>query len=106
MIKPGIRTWLLAIYLILSIGGLMVLNRVFQTNQAQLQEAMNHMELSEELRQIKLHSSEDSLKAVEIMENFGSAKSVVKLSLSESRFYAALTLLIIIIVPVVYSSLC
>ncbi len=98
IIKPGIRTWLLAIYLIFSIGGLMVLNRVFQTNQAQLQDAMNHMELSEELRQIKLHSSEDSLKAVQIMENFGSAKSVVKLSLSESRFYAALTLLIIIIV--------
>ncbi|PKN71405.1 MAG: hypothetical protein CVU50_10225 [Candidatus Cloacimonetes bacterium HGW-Cloacimonetes-3] len=96
--RPGIRTWLLAVYLIFSIGGLMVLNRVFQTNQQQLQEAMNNMELNEELRQIKLHSSEDSLKAAKIMENFGAAKGVVKLSLSESRFYAALTLLIIIVV--------
>jgi nitrogen fixation/metabolism regulation signal transduction histidine kinase len=96
--RPGIRTWLLAVYLIFSIGGLMVLNRVFQTNQQQLQDAMEHLELSEELRQIKLHSSEDSLKAVEIMNNFGAAKGVVKLSLSESRFYAALTLLIIIVI--------
>lgn len=98
MKRPGIRTWLLAVYLIFSIGGLMVLNRVFQTNQLQLQEAMEHLELSEELRQIKLHSSADSLRAIQLMENFSSAKGVVKLSLSESRFYAALTLLIIIVI--------
>ncbi len=98
MKRPGIRTWLLAVYLIFSIGGLMVLNRVFQTNQLQSQEAMEHLELSEELRQIKLHSSADSLRAIQLMENFSSAKGVVKLSLSESRFYAALTLLIIIVI--------
>lgn len=96
--KPGIRTWLLAVYLIFSIGGLMVLNRVFQTNQQQLQDAMEHLELTEELRQLKLHSSQDSLKVEEIMTNYSAAKGVVKLSLSESRFYAALTLLIIIVI--------
>ncbi len=96
--RPGIRTWLLAVYLIFSIGGLMVLNRVFQTNQQQLQEAMEHLELSEDMRQIRLHSSADSLKVEEIMTNYSAAKGVVKLSLSESRFYAALTLLIIIMV--------
>lgn len=76
----------------------MVLNRVFQTNQQQLQEAMEHLELSEDMRQIRLHSSADSLKVEEIMTNYSAAKGVVKLSLSESRFYAALTLLIIIMV--------
>jgi nitrogen fixation/metabolism regulation signal transduction histidine kinase len=96
--RPGIRTWLLAVYLIFSIGGLMVLNRVFQTNQQQLQEAMEHLELSEDMRQIRLHSSADSLKVEEIMTNYSAAKGVVKLSLSESRFYAALTLLIIIVI--------
>ncbi|MDD3235638.1 MAG: HAMP domain-containing sensor histidine kinase [Candidatus Cloacimonetes bacterium] len=96
--KPGIRTWLLAVYLVFSIGGLMVMNRVFQANQQQLKEAMEHLELSEELRQIKLDSSADSLKAVQIMEDFNAAKGVVQVSLSESRFYAALTLLIIIVV--------
>jgi len=96
--RPGIRTWLLAVYLIFSIGGLMVLNRVFQTNQQQLQDAMERLELTEDLRRIKLHSSEDSLKVEDIMTNYSAAKGVVKLSLSESRFYAALTLLIIIVI--------
>ncbi|MDD2228377.1 MAG: HAMP domain-containing sensor histidine kinase [Candidatus Cloacimonetes bacterium] len=96
--RPGIRTWLLAVYLVFSIGGLMVMNRVLQANQQQLQEAMEQLELSEELRQIRLHSSADSLKAVQIMKDFGAAKGVVQVSLSESRFYAALTLFVIIVI--------
>lgn len=94
----GIRTWILVLYLIVSIGGLIVLNRVFQTNQQQIQDAMSSLELSEDLRQVKFFSHEDSLRVGKIMNSFGEAKGMVKLSLSESRFYAALTLLIIIVV--------
>ncbi|MDY0152563.1 MAG: HAMP domain-containing sensor histidine kinase [Candidatus Cloacimonas sp.] len=94
----GIRTCILVLYLIVSIGGLIVLNRVFQTNQQQIQNAMGSLELSEDLRQIRFYSHEDSLEAAKIMQSFAQAKGIVKLSLSESRFYAALTLLIIIVV--------
>lgn len=94
----GIRTCILVLYLIVSIGGLIVLNRVFQTNQQQIQNAMGSMELSEDLRQIRFYSYDDSLQAAKIMQSFAQAKGIVKLSLSESRFYAALTLLIIIVV--------
>jgi two-component system nitrogen regulation sensor histidine kinase NtrY len=94
----GIRTCILVLYLIVSIGGLIVLNRVFQTNQQQIQDAMGSLELVDDLRQIQFYSHADSLQATAIMKSFGEAKGIVKLSLSESRFYAALTLLIIIVV--------
>jgi nitrogen fixation/metabolism regulation signal transduction histidine kinase len=96
--RPGIRTWILLLYLVVSIGGLLILNRVFQTNQQQIQDAMNSLELSEDLRQVQLFSHADSLKVENIMKTFGEAKGIIKLSLSESRFYVALTLFFIIIV--------
>ncbi len=95
--RPGIRTWILLLYLFVSIGSLLVLNNVFQTNQKQIQEAMNHLELGDDLRQVKLYSHADSLKVSAIMKTYGEAKSIIHLSLSESRFYVALTLFFIIL---------
>jgi len=96
--RPGIRTWILLLYLFVSIGSLLVLNNVFQTNQQQIQEAMNHLELGDDLRQVQMYSCADSLKVAEIMKTYGEAKGIIKLSLSESRFYVALTLFFIILV--------
>ena len=96
--RPGIRTWILLLYLVVSIGSLLLLNNVFQTNQQQIQDAMTSLELSEDLRQVQLYSHADSLKVESIMKTFGEAKGIIKLSLSESRFYVALTLFIIIVV--------
>lgn len=96
--RPGIRTWILLLYLVVSIGGLLILNNVFQTSQQRIQDAMNDLELSGELRQVQLFSHADSLKVEKIMKTYGEAKGIIKLSLSESRFYVALTLFFIIIV--------
>ncbi len=96
--RPGIRTWILLLYLVVSIGSLLLLNNVFQTNQQQIQDAMNSLELSEDLRQVQLFSHSDSLEVQEIMKTYGEAKGIIKLSLSESRFYVALTLFVIIVV--------
>lgn len=95
--RPGVRTWILLLYLVVSIGGLLLLNNVFQVNQQSIQDAMNKLELNEELREVQLFSQADSLKVEGIMKTYGEAKSIIMLSLNESRFYAALTLFFIII---------
>jgi hypothetical protein len=96
--RPGIRTWILLLYLVVSIGSLLLLNNVFQTNQQEIQDTMNKLELSDDLRMVQLYSQADSLKVQQIMKTYGEAKGVIKLSLSESRFYVALTLFILIFV--------
>ena len=95
--RPGIRTWILLLYLVVSIGSLLLLNNVFQTNQQEIQETMNKLELSDDLRMVQLYSQADSVKVRQIMKTYGEAKGVIKLSLSESRFYVALTLFILIL---------
>jgi len=54
--RPGIRTWILLLYLVVSIGSLLLLNNVFQTNQQEIQETMNKLELSDDLRMVQLYS--------------------------------------------------
>lgn len=95
--KPGLSFWILVLYLSLTISGLLLLNQVFQTNQQRIKDAMDHLELSNDLRQLRMYGHADSLKAGAIMQTFGEAKGVVQLSLSEAKFYAALTLLLVII---------
>ena len=51
--RPGIRTWILLLYLVVSIGSLLLLNNVFQTNQQEIQETMNKLELSDDLRMVR-----------------------------------------------------
>lgn len=96
--KPGLRFWILVLYLTVSISGLLLLNRVFQTNQKNIQNAMDHLELSNDLRQLQFYSHTDSLNAEQIMSTYAEAKGIVTLSLSEAKFYAALTLLLVIVI--------
>jgi len=74
MPKTGLRTRIFLLFLIVSIGGLMVLNNVFQSKHANIHEALEVMELSGHLREIRQFSHEDSLKAQTLMRSFNEAK--------------------------------
>ncbi len=98
MPKTGLRTRIFLLFLIVSIGGLMVLNNVFQSKHANIHEALEVMELSGHLREIRQFSHEDSLKAQTLMRSFNEAKAVVNIALSDSRTVSSVVLLIIIVV--------
>jgi nitrogen fixation/metabolism regulation signal transduction histidine kinase len=97
MPKTGLRTRIFLLFLVVSIGGLMVLNNVFQSKHANIHEALEVMELSGHLREIRQYSHEDSLKAQALMRNFNEAKAVVNIALSDSRTMSSVVLLIIIV---------
>lgn len=101
MPKTGLRTRIFLLFLVVSISGLMVLNNVFQSKHANIHEALEVMELSGHLREIRQYSHEDSLKAQALMHNFNEAKAVVNIALSDSRMMSSVVLLIIIVASTV-----
>lgn len=101
MLKTGLRTRIFILFVIVSIGGLILLNNVVQSKHRNIHEAMEQMELSSQLREIRQHSHEDSLKAQSLMRNFNEAKAVVNIALSDSRTMSSVVLLIIIVASTV-----
>lgn len=101
MLKTGLRTRIFILFVIVSIGGLILLNNVVQSKHRNIHEAMEQMELSSQLREIRQHSHEDSLKAQALMRNFNEAKAVVNIALSDSRTMSSVVLLIIIVASTV-----
>ncbi len=97
MLKFGMRTWIILLFIIVSIGGLILLNNVFQSRNEDIHNSLVKMELSSRLREIKLHSREDSLKAESLMKDFNSTKAVVNVALGNSRIVTSVVLLLIII---------
>lgn len=95
---PGLRAIILALYLIVSIGSLILLNQFFQSQQRQLKQDIGHLELVEDLRQITFHEHQDSLKAEQIVSTFAQAKSSVLITLQKTQFWSAMILLGLIVV--------
>jgi len=98
MFKTGLRTRIFILFIIVSIGGLIVLNNVFQSKHQNIHDALEEMELSSQLRELRHFSHEDSLKAQALMRNFNEAKAVVSIALSDSRTMSSVVLFIIIVV--------
>lgn len=98
MPKLGMRTLIILLFIIVSIGGLILLNNVFQRSNNNIHDSLRKMELSSRLREIKLHSRQDSLKAESLMKDFNSTKAVVNLALGDSRVATSVVLLLIIII--------
>ncbi|MCB5286679.1 MAG: HAMP domain-containing protein [Candidatus Cloacimonetes bacterium] len=97
MPKFGMRTRIILLFIIVSIGGLVLLNKVFQSKHNEIHNSLGNMELSSQLREIRLHSKEDSLKAESLMKKFDSSKALVDITLGESRIATSVVLLLIII---------
>ena len=84
MPKLGMRTRIILLFIIVSIGGLVLLNNVFQSKHEIIHNSLGKMELSSRLRELKLHSREDSLKAESLMKDFNSTKAVLITSLGST----------------------
>lgn len=101
MLKTGLRTRIFILFVIVSIGGLVVLNNVFQVKHQNIHQAMADMELSSQLREIRQYSHKDSLQAQALMRKFNEAKAVVNIALGDSRTMSSVVMLIIIVVSTI-----
>lgn len=97
MPRFGLHVRIILLFLFVSIGGLLVLNMVFQSKQEGIHSAIGRMELSERLRNLQLASSEDSLKAREIMQEYDAAKALLNISLGDSRVVTSVVLFLVIV---------
>ncbi|MDD3535704.1 MAG: ATP-binding protein [Candidatus Cloacimonetes bacterium] len=97
MRKLSLRLRIFILFFTVSVGGLVVLNNVFQDKHNNIHDALSKMELSSSLREIRQASREDSLKAQSLMRIYSEGKAAVNIALSESRIMTSLVLLIIIV---------
>lgn len=95
--RPGLRTWILSLYIVISIGGFALLNNVFISMQHRLKEDIGKLELVEELRELRIANPEDSLTINRIADTFSQAKGSLSLTLSETQMNSALILLMVIV---------
>lgn len=97
MLKFGLRSRMILLFILVSLGSLMILNNVFQAQQQNIHNAMENLELSSQLRDIQLLTHEDSLRAETIMRDFNGAKAAVNISLTQSRMVSGVVLLLVIV---------
>ena len=93
----GFRSTVIILFLIVSIGGLMLLNTAFQAKQEDIHAAIDGMELSEQLRNVAFQNSDDSLKAGQIMRDYDSSKALLSIALGDSRVVTSVVLLLVMV---------
>lgn len=93
----GMRARIILLFLVVSIGGLVVLNMVFQKSNDKSQNILKEMELSEQLRELKFKSENDVRAAEAIMKTHDSAKTRLMAALSYSRIVSSVVLLFTIL---------
>ncbi|MCB5234293.1 MAG: HAMP domain-containing protein [Candidatus Cloacimonetes bacterium] len=93
----GMRTRIILLFLVVSIGGLVALNMVFQKNNENSQKILDTMELSAQMRELDFKSEKDLRAAENIMKNHDAAKARLSMALSSSRIVSSVVLLLIIL---------
>ncbi len=93
----GMRARIIILFLIVSIGGLVVLNMVFQRNNQNSQKILDTMELSAQMRDLEFKGEKDLKTAENIMKNHDAAKARLSMALTSSRIISSVVLLFIIL---------
>lgn len=98
--RPGMRSWILLLFVVVSIGGLMLLNGFLQNQQRQIEKDLSMLEITEQLRDIRFVNPQDSLKARQIVDTFSQTKGAMSFTLSRSRMYSSFFMLLIIVASI------
>ncbi|NLO44825.1 MAG: HAMP domain-containing protein [Candidatus Cloacimonetes bacterium] len=93
----GMSTRIIILFLVVSIGGLVALNMLFQKNNDNSQKILDTMELSAQMRELDFKSEKDLRAAENIMKNHDAAKARLSMALSSSRIVSSVVLLLIIL---------
>jgi len=97
---PGLRTWIFLLFVIVSIGGLVLFNNLLQTQQRLIEKDLGRLDITEELRDMHFTQATDSLKARQIVDTFNQAKAAMSFTFSRSRMYSSFFMLIIIVASI------
>ncbi len=98
IIRPGLRTFIFALYVILSISSLIILNQYFMHKTNQITSGFNQIQFSESLRNIRMASGADSLAANALMLRYGESMLNIRMVLRETQIYSILILIGLIVV--------
>ncbi len=96
--RPGFRTCILVLYILITISGLILLNSFSQMKQSQIRGVFDNLEGIEKLSSLHNLSVEDSLTVMQAIHTVSQSKSIISVILGESSMYSGLMLLGIIIV--------
>lgn len=93
----SMRARIIILFLIVSIGGLVFLNMVFQKNNQNSQKILKTLELSAQMRELEFKSEKDLKTAENIMKNHDAAKARLSMALNSSLFVSSVVLVFIIL---------
>lgn len=93
----SMRARIIILFLIVSIGGLVFLNMVFQKNNQNSQKILKTLELSAQMRELEFKSEKDLKAAENIMKNHDAAKARLSMALNSSLFVSSVVLVFIIL---------
>lgn len=97
-IRPGLRTFIFALYVILSISSLIVLNQYFLFKHNQIETGFNKIQFDESLHKLSFGSPADSVAANALMLRYRESLMTIKIALKETQTYSILILIGLIIV--------
>lgn len=96
--RPGFRTCILLLYIMITISGLILLNSFSQMKQKEIRNVFDNLDKIENLSKLQDLSPTDSLLVNDAIQTISQSKSTISITLGESSMYSALILLGIIIV--------
>lgn len=91
------RERIIFIFLLVSIGGFVLLNIFYQKSNEDTHQILGTMQLSEEMRQLNFAQSSDVAKAESIMKRYDSAKGLLTANIRKSQMMSSVLLFLIII---------
>lgn len=96
-IRPGLRTIIFGLFVVLSIGSLFVLNQYFMHKTNQITSSFNQIQFDESLHKLSFATSEDSLAAGDLMLRYRASLLNIRMALRETQIYSILILIGLII---------
>jgi len=92
-IRPGLRTIIFTLFVILSIGSLFVLNQYFMHKTNQITSSFNQIQFDESLHKLTFATQEDSLAASDLMLRYRESMLSIRMALKETQVYSILILI-------------
>ncbi len=96
-IRPGLRTFIFGLYVILSISSLIVLNQYFLHKTSQITSSVNQIQFDESLHKLSFATPADSSAANALMLRYRESMLNIRMVLRETQIYSLLILIALIV---------
>jgi two-component system nitrogen regulation sensor histidine kinase NtrY len=93
VIRPGLRTFIFALYVVLSISTLIILNQYFMHKTNQITSSVNQIQFDESLHKLAFATPADSSAANALMLRYRESMLNIRMALRETQIYSLLILI-------------